>query len=230
MKNSKIVSTLTALIMAAAGSGMSVMASEAPAATQAATKAAATQAATKAAATKAATTQAATKAVTTQAATQPATEATTKAPLTASQIIGVWEGEYGGTLSGSPVRRSIRVTVTECGEDGKFKGYASVTSTPGMQYELNGSVDFETGEMTFKGSKWLVNLNGFSFAGFAGTVDYSKKEYSGLIDGEKDRDFCLKKTEDTAPVTLDSAAVSREWYGEYDGHQDAVSSKNSLVI
>lgn len=230
MKNRKIISAITALAMATAGSGMSVMAAETPVATQAATKAAATQAATKAAATQAATKAAATKAVTTQAVTQPATQAPTKAPLTAAQIIGVWEGEYSGTLNSSVVKRAIRVIVTECGEDGKFKGCASVTSTPGMQYKLKGSVDFETGDMEFIGTDWLVNLNNFGFAGFAGSIDYSKKEYSGLIDDEEDRDFCLKKTEDTVPFILDSAAVSREWYGEYDGSSGSVTVRRNIKI
>lgn len=218
MNKLRIVSTLTFLIMASAGIGMSVMASEAPAATQDVTGATAE------------TIQTAANGDSAQAANQPATAEPTDDALTAARIVGVWEGEYSGTSSGEPVKREITITVTECTDDGSFTGYAAITSTPGEQYTLSGSIDFETGKMSFKGTEWLINLKLYSFNEFIGSVDWDKKEFSGLINGKEGRDFCLTKTSDTAPVIPAPEAVCREWYGEYDGYSGSTTVRRNIKL
>jgi len=239
MKNRKIISAITAIAMAAAGSGMSVMAAETPAATQAATKAAATQAATKAAATqaatkaaatKAATTQAAIKAVTTQAATQPATQAPTKAPLTAAQILGVWEGTYDGAdaWESGLVKRQIIFNVDQCSEDGSFSGIAEVPSTPGERYIFAGTCDFNTGDVTIQGNEWIVDYNSWNFLRFKGKLDTENMQITGDVGTSGIQFFEYKKTSDEyVDYSVDLNTVPREWYGEYDGfHGDTIVRRN----
>lgn len=226
MRNSKLISGLTALVMAAAGSGMSVMAAETTAATQAATKAATSQAAT-----KAATTQAATKAVTTQAATQPATEATTKAPITAAQILGVWEGTYDGKDAGKSgiVKRQIIFNVDQCSEDGSFSGIAEVPSTPGERYIFAGTCDFNTGDVTIQGNKWIVDYNSWNFLRFKGKLDTENMQITGDVGTTGTQFFEYKKTSDEyIDYSIDLNTVPRELYGEYDGFDNTTIVRRNI--
>ena len=166
MRNPKAISILTAIVMAAAGSSMSVMAAETTAATQ--------------------------------AADQPAAETQTEAPVTAAKILGIWEGTYDGKDAGKSgiVKRQIIFNVDQCTEDGSFSGIAEVPSTPGERYIFAGTCDFNTGDVTIQGNKWIVDYNSWNFLRFKGKLDTENMQITGDVGTAGTQFFEYKKTSD----------------------------------
>ena len=99
-------------------------------------------------------------------------QATNKTILTASQLIGTWEGQYDGTTGGGDIIvRKILVGIQSCDASGNIVG-AVEYSTPGDSsyagaYSFSGKYDFETGQIEFKGTNWIGGTS-VSFAPFEG--------------------------------------------------------------
>ena len=86
-------------------------------------------------------------------------------------LCGVWEGYYIDSSNGVDTLRNIRMQVTDC-SDGAFSGTIAYTtpsddSTTG-EYRFEGSL--EGGNVSFKGTEWVVYNENFDFALFTGQV------------------------------------------------------------
>ena len=150
------------------------------------------------------------------------TEVTETAAVTDEQILGTWEGYYTGYSESERIKRTISLNIYEC-TDGAFKGVADVTSSEGLKYYFTGNYNAETGKMSFEGKKWIVNYLNYAFSEFIGSLDPSGFVFTGLADGEEDREFEIKKISAAhTNIAVDLKNVCREWVGEYDGMSDGV--------
>ena len=155
----------------------------------------------------------------------------TVVPVTAEDLIGTWEGVYSGTNGSTPIDRNYRIEIDNCTEDGKIEGYACVEVGELGEYWFDGTVDYETGAIEFKGIEWYNNPGNLGFAGFSGTVNAEESEISGVIDGKKDRLFSLEKISDTyTERRIDLDSIPLRWNGEYDGHSGDVIVRRNYEI
>jgi hypothetical protein len=136
----------------------------------------------------------------------------------AETIIGEWEGMYTGYSGSTTIERSISLNVDQCDENGDFSGIATVTSEDYERYYFSGTFDFKTGDFKLKGKKWILDSGSWSLNEFKGSYDVDNS-ITGIVGGNNDRPFALKKTSDKAvDYSVDISEISRNWYGEYDGH------------
>lgn len=125
--------------------------------------------------------------------------------LSKEDIVGSWYGQYIGSsddgVKDLDVNRYMNMTITECDNQGNFKGLASVTTVTGqgfddqwIDYEMAGSISFETKDFFMQGTKTLgSNSNSnWSFAGFVGKLTYNdngEMYVSGILNGFEHRTF-----------------------------------------
>ena len=133
-------------------------------------------------------------------------------------MYGTWEGTYTGNLNSTKVERKLKLNIDNCTGNGTVEGFATIDEGKNGSYFFSGSIDFETGEISFEGTDWINNPSGFGFASFSGTLQKESAAISGEVDNDSGKTFHLTRTSEqyeTKQIKLNQ--IPRDWSGEYDG-------------
>lgn len=146
-------------------------------------------------------------------------------------MCGVWEGRYSGFKNSTIIDRNIRLDIDKCNENGRIEGFATIDDGDNGKYFFEGTVDFETGEISFEGTTWLYNPNNFSFASFLGNVDATSCIIEGNVDASEEKKFSLSKTSSNfQSYSIDIGSLSKDYTGEYDGHSGDIVVRRNIEI
>ena len=89
-----------------------------------------------------------------------------------SDLLGTWSGSYMGHVSGSLVERNIKLNIDSVEMSGAFSGLAEIDHGK-ASYFFEGKINIETGSFSFKGKRWKVNPDRWSFLSFNGEYNRS---------------------------------------------------------
>ncbi|SFX26825.1 dockerin type I repeat-containing protein [Ruminococcus sp. XPD3002] len=152
-------------------------------------------------------------------------------PITADMVRGTWTGSFMGyDGKGGMVENPTVINIDECDDEGNFSGLLTFVDTEDESYFFEGKCNFETGEFTLEGIEWKINANKYGMFPFSGKIDPEKKTMTGFRNNDTKSSFSYEKTSDKYDsYSIDPAQIKREWYGEYDGINDATYEDGQLV-
>ncbi len=146
-------------------------------------------------------------------------------------LCGAWDGTYTGNKNSTNIEREIRLDIDKCTEDGIIEGSAKIDGGENGSYIFDGTVDFETGEVKYKGTKWIDNPDNFSFADFDGILNTKTLTISGTTDNSINKPFTIRKISDIYDSPrIDLSNLPRNWTGDYDGHSNNIVVRRNYEL
>ena len=131
-----------------------------------------------------------------------------------SILYGTWKGT---SIGSDRVERNFRLDIDYV-KGNSFEGILTINEGAAGSFYFDGTLDLNSGYISFKGSDWIDNPENFGFANYSGTLDVHEKTIVGTSDGAADRILSLRKTSDSYESTrIDLQSVPKDWKGEHDG-------------
>ena len=134
-------------------------------------------------------------------------------------IIGNWYGQYTGRSNNVFVERYMNMTVTECDENGNFKGEAKITTVEGqgydyqwMNYAFNGKMNLEKNTFYMKGYKIVAedSDSNWSMTPFNGEFKCNEKGelyVEGFADNSDKHPFYFGRTSEWSMSEVTEANI-----------------------
>lgn len=144
-------------------------------------------------------------------------------------ILGKWAGTYDGFVYGSLIERKIELEIFNCDSWGVIDGFATIDEERNGKYYFSGKVNFNTGEVSFIGEKWIYNPEGLTFTYFHGIL--KNNNIVGNLEDYSDRKFKISKISDkfTSYIVKPDKVIGN-WEGEYDGYFNTIVVRRNLKI
>ena len=146
----------------------------------------------------------------------------------AKHVRGTYEGYFETSQGSKVVTRKAKIVISYCDEEGNFSGTFLITDGKPGECSIEGMVDFSTGEITIKQTKWIHSSSGLSLRTYIGTLNF----IDGVIYGQQknsNRQFELTKINGTIH-SLTKESIPKYWIGEYDGRYSGSTVRRGYAL
>ncbi|MDO5547583.1 MAG: Ig-like domain-containing protein [Eubacteriales bacterium] len=105
--------------------------------------------------------------------------------ISASQVTGIWDGQYTGSYGHTLTKRHLTFVISKCSSAGLCSGTVYISEISGSSYQVNGSytftgtVNMSSGTFRAKPGSWKKKISNFEKSYFSGTLNASAKTLKG---------------------------------------------------
>ena len=135
--------------------------------------------------------------------------------LTIYDMLGTWEGGYSYEAD-NETECTFLLNISDCTDDGQINGYAEIGTQKVTGFFFDGTVDFQSGSISFAVTEWMDNPQDSAVEFFSGTVDLLNMEMSGIVNSDENSSFKLSKALDDYGAMMMRSDAEEEEIPDYD--------------